>query len=189
MARNPKKLNQLKVARIKRLVSLSASQEQPSDPQTLRQEVLHEYLACKKHPNLLILDVDGTIVNFRTKSWQDVVPRPYLFTFLRKVSRCYDIIIMSRNHSEHVELIRRLYLGRFVKLAMSRNHLLSKLKCVEFLKDFCSNIVILDDNIDCVPTSDRHLVMKIKKWTRNHKRDKELLQAADVLVSKAQDKT
>lgn len=154
--------------------------------QERRNSAIQSILSVSHKPHLLILDVDGTIVNFRRRLYEDLEPRPFLGFFLRKVSRLFDVVLYSRASSEHVEFVRRRWCDKYVKIGLSRDLNCSDIKYVDELLEAGRSLWIVDDNPDSFCLTHRKHLVKIAKWTRDFKRDRELLRVADVLIAKAQ---
>lgn len=178
---------QLQTARALKLVGAYIKKISSKTHIELRSELLQKLIKNRTTPNILFLDVDGTIVNFRKRFWEEIRPRPNLRYFLRRVSKKFDIVLYSRSDAAHVEFVREMWCRPYVRYSMSREFSSGDIKyCDEFLGHGLM-VLIVDDNPDSFCLSHRSSLIKIKKWTKDHAKDSELVSMADKLFALAPD--
>lgn len=185
MPRLNRRITSLKQARERRLARLSVQEQAGKDPATLLQEALDKYTETRTKPFLLLLDVDGTIVNYRRSLSEPICPRPHLQSFFRSVAPHYDIVLFSRGAADHVETVRRLYCIKYVKIALSHAHWREPFKLPDLFAKLNPKTVILDDTREAISIPKSVEVIEITRWVRTHVCDRKLLNAAQTLVGLA----
>lgn len=149
----------------------------------LEEEMISRIDKIRKHKNLLFIDIDGTIVNFRSFKSIKIVPRPHLETFLRRMKKHFDIVLYSRAERDHVEFIRQRFCSKHVKLAFSQEFTSMKSKLSPRFVEKDYQVFFVDDNPSSIQKSDLNKLVRIKQWTSDHKKDRELIRIADKLLS------
>lgn len=148
----------------------------------------------------LILDLDHTLISAHTDIIDDeikpilnvdleknywIYARPFLYEFLKIVSKHFDVYSYSAGHKDYTDRIidhLELTIGKKIfKDRFSRDHCIiyrkSQFRYV-FWKDISklgfsiNNTIVIDDNPQLY--RDQSNVIKIKPWIRTHKNDNSL---------------
>lgn len=189
MPPKPRKIAMLRLAREQKLARNRASKLTAVHPQTLLKQAVDHFIATRKREHLLLLDVDGTIVNFKRRLSERIVPRPHLQQFLRMVSAEFDIVLFSRGSASHVEFVKGAYCSRHVKVGLGQAHWPENFKVPDRFIEAWPSTVIVDDNPDSISLPKSIKVLKIKKWRSENRADTELLRTAKALLQLARQRT
>lgn len=148
-------------------------------------------ITLKKPKYLLVLDIDGTVINYRDHAkkknplqrggWGLLYTRPYLKEFLEVVKGKFEIFLFTSGTEGHLRYVWNKFFKGVVRTGFSRrwNHKLRKDPLT--INRMAKNVVYVDDDESHYhyESADRHI--PIARWTEHMKQDRELLRVLDEL--------
>lgn len=153
------------------------------------QDMLAAYLSVKKKSNILFLDIDGTVMQYRDfdLDCENTPPRPYLDRFMKKVAPLFDIVLYTAANFGYAAFIWKRFFRKHACLFFWNHHLVNKKKIIEDFLPHADNVIALDDEVRRYSDSAQKHVLAITTW-RGEKPDTMLLQAAETIGEKIKGK-
>lgn len=141
--------------------------------------------STRKFNHALVLDVDGTICEYRTGKRKHRPPlfRPYSETFLSQVSEFADLYLFSSMRITRLSNLWTKYFSKTFRTAFNRSLMICQKKNIEPLLALCSNIIIVDDDKARIIDQSQDYFVEIKRWY-GEPSDSELLEVLELIKNK-----
>lgn len=144
--------------------------------------------------HLLVLDIDGTIVNFRdraaiarmkksikklhpTPSPRLMVARPNLHTLLVRASRGFDIILFTAGNEGHLRYVMKKFGEGLISAGFSNRWMHRGYKDVVAFLHMDKTVVFIDDDARHYKAQSAKQLIHVEKWFRTNLADRGLLEA------------
>lgn len=150
-------------------------------------EMMQAYVRAREKKNLLLLDIDGTVVEYAPPHLgaEQRKTRPYLRAFLKQVAPHYDIVLFTANTYKHAETVWRLHFREHTPLFFWGSHLQKGLKDFAVLLTQTCVLRIVDDDENRIPGNLQDFLIPIQTWTGTGS-DRKLAPIGNKLIKLAQ---
>lgn len=129
------------------------------------------FLANRKHPRALILDLDGTLIRLTRGDPRHRKPefRPLYEGFLTIVSRFADLFVFSATTPTRLQHIAKTYLGDRFAGFFDHRFLSRRKKNVDWLARLTPDIILVDDTPAVVHKWSQQYLVPIPTWSGDKK--------------------
>jgi len=121
----------------------------------------------KLHGRSVVLDIDGTLIEFREGPWKHRAPkfRPFYREFVEGLSKFYNLFLFSsgfpiRSKNLFQKYFRDDFCGYFDRTLLHRRH-----KSLKAIDSEGHPLFVVDDSQEAIHQWSQHLHIPIRRWT------------------------
>lgn len=145
-------------------------------------EMEKKYFEVKSNKPLILFDLDGTLIGYRTFGQKEsIVARPHLHALMKAIKPYYDIGIYSAADPEYVSTAYYQYLSRYAIMCFDSGYLVSGKKSLAGFTRSKKEVIFIEDTHNTTDLVSKNYVHVISRWT-GAKSDDVLLKLKDTLL-------